>query len=70
VNKLALVLGTGTGDALRNDLALFRDESLEALFVFVVDVLLLGRAEPARALFARDLIVTITPWSALCSFFH
>jgi hypothetical protein len=70
VHKLPLVLGTRSGDALRDDLPLFRDKPLEAFLVFVVDVFLLGRAESAGALLPRDLVVAITPGSALCSFFH
>ena len=42
-----LVLGTGAGDSLRDDAALFRDKPLEFLLGLVVDVVLLVVAEAA-----------------------
>ena len=70
VHELALVFGARSCDALWDDLPLFGDESLQSFFVLVVDVLFLRGAKPARTLLARDLVVSVPPWSSLRSFFQ
>ncbi len=54
-NKLSLMFCTRAGNALRNDLALLCRETLQALFIFVVDVVFFCVAEFAGALLARHL---------------
>jgi hypothetical protein len=68
--QLALVLGTGSSDTLGNDLPLLSDAPLKPFFVFVIDVVLFGGTKPARALLARDLVVSVPPRSSLCSLFQ
>jgi hypothetical protein len=70
VHELALVFGARPCYALRDDLPLFRDESLQAFFVLVVDVFFLGGAESARTLLARELVVFVPSRPSLCSFFQ
>jgi hypothetical protein len=55
-DKLPLVPGTGAGDPLGDNLALFVDTTLEALFILIIDVHVLAVAEPARPFLALLLV--------------
>lgn len=49
-HKLPLVTGTGPGDSLWYDLALFVHATLEALLILVIDIDIFAVTKPARAL--------------------
>jgi hypothetical protein len=57
LNKLALVLGTRSRDALWDNFPLLGNEPLELLLIFVVNIELLCIAKAAGSLLTRGLFV-------------
>ncbi len=65
MHKLALVLGARSRYAFGDDLPLFRHETLQPLFIFIVDVDFLRITKAARPLLARHLALFLASWFPL-----